>query len=156
MKKITGIDCCKNCPLVLEFFVPYNGKEFKCSHEATYRMIIDNVDVLHPECKLEDDNEISLHIEDAEEVFEILCEIPFEQATMNDNEPPTTRHPSIESLIEQLQRVIDFEEDVKQKNTLLRGIAYSNTNNQKIKEAVRIAKQRFNRRRDQKDYPRRD
>lgn len=39
-----------------------------------------------------------------EDVFEILCTIPFENATMHDSEPPTKRHPGIEQLIEQLQK----------------------------------------------------
>lgn len=41
-----------------------------------------------------------------QEVFEILCEIPFEKATLNDTEPPTSRHAGIEQLIEQLGQAI--------------------------------------------------
>jgi hypothetical protein len=42
-----------------------------------------------------------------EEVFEILCQIPFESPTINDTEPPTERHPGIEQLIKQLEKRID-------------------------------------------------
>ena len=46
---------------------------------------------------------LELNNEYIEEVFEILCEIPFEKATMmSDTEPPTRRHEGIEQLIEQL------------------------------------------------------
>lgn len=45
---------------------------------------------------------LELNNEYIEEVFEILCEIPFEKATTSDTEPPTQRHPGIEQLIEQL------------------------------------------------------
>lgn len=41
------------------------------------------------------------------EVFEILCRIPFEEATMFDSEPPTKRNPGIEQLIDQLSDRID-------------------------------------------------
>lgn len=52
---------------------------------------------------------IRLEIEHVQEVFEILCEIPFEPATMFDSEPPTTRHDGIEQIIGQLQFRIDDE-----------------------------------------------
>ena len=40
------------------------------------------------------------------DVFEILCEIPFESATAQDMEPSTRRHPGIEQLIKQLYAVV--------------------------------------------------
>lgn len=46
---------------------------------------------------------IIIEPEDVQEVFEILCEIPFEKATIHDTEPPTTRHPAIEKIISFLQ-----------------------------------------------------
>jgi hypothetical protein len=46
--------------------------------------------------------ELILNNEYIHEVFEILCEIPFESPTMNDIDPPTKRHPGIEQLISQL------------------------------------------------------
>ncbi|MDP2365188.1 MAG: hypothetical protein Q8M94_15650 [Ignavibacteria bacterium] len=46
--------------------------------------------------------ELKLDNEYIEEVFEILCQIPFEEATTLDSEPPTERHPGIEQLIGQL------------------------------------------------------
>lgn len=49
---------------------------------------------------------LELDEEHIQEVFEILCEIPFEKATMHDTEPPTERHPGIEQLIEQLGQAI--------------------------------------------------
>jgi len=61
-------------------------------------------------------NDVKVHIklildkEHIHEVFEILCEIPFEVATMNDIEPPTSRHPGIEQIIEQLQCYIVDDE----------------------------------------------
>jgi len=50
-----------------------------------------------------------------DEVFEILCEIPFEAPTMSDSEPPTTRHPGIEQLLEQLRPIYNrpFGEEVQ-------------------------------------------
>ena len=41
-----------------------------------------------------------------DEVFEALCEIPFEIATAYDTEPPTLRQPGIEQIIDQLQKEI--------------------------------------------------
>ena len=53
---------------------------------------------------------IKLKEEYAEEVFEILCEIPFEPTSTTDNEPSTMRHPGIEAILTQLQRfVLDDE-----------------------------------------------
>jgi len=53
---------------------------------------------------------IELKEEYAEEVFEILCGIPFEPASMTDSEPPTTRHRGVEDILTQLQRfVLDDE-----------------------------------------------
>lgn len=45
------------------------------------------------------------------EVFEILCGIQFEPATMHDTEPATTRHEGIDRLIEQLRAVMDAQAD---------------------------------------------
>lgn len=53
---------------------------------------------------------LRLENEHVQEVFEILCEIPFEQATMFDSEPPTARHDGIEQIIDQLQIKIAEEE----------------------------------------------
>ena len=44
------------------------------------------------------------------ELHEILCSIPFEDATLHDSEPPTTRHPAVESLIEQIEERMEFLE----------------------------------------------
>ncbi len=46
---------------------------------------------------------IIIEPEDVQEVFEILCEIPFEKSTISDTEPSTTRHPAIEKIIYFLQ-----------------------------------------------------
>jgi hypothetical protein len=54
--------------------------------------------------------ELILNNEYAQEVFEILCEIPFEPAQINDTEPPTKRHPGIEQLISQLADCMGEEE----------------------------------------------
>ena len=55
-----------------------------------------------------------LNDEYVEEVYEILCGIPFESATISDTEPPTKRHPGIEQLIEQLAKQIQkrFDDDM--------------------------------------------
>jgi hypothetical protein len=50
---------------------------------------------------------IEIQEEDAQDVFEILCDIPFEQATVHDSEPPTERHHGIESIIDQLMPFVD-------------------------------------------------
>ena len=52
---------------------------------------------------------IRLENEHVNEVFEIMCKIPFEPATWFDSEPPTTRHEGIEQILEQLQTKIDEE-----------------------------------------------
>jgi hypothetical protein len=44
------------------------------------------------------------------ELHEILCEIPFEAATLHDSEPPTERHPAIESMISELEERMEFFE----------------------------------------------
>jgi hypothetical protein len=49
---------------------------------------------------------IELKDEYAEEVFEIMCLIPFEPTSTTDNEPSTTRHPGIEDILTQLQRFV--------------------------------------------------
>lgn len=41
------------------------------------------------------------------EVFELLCLIPFEKAGTNDSEPLTSRHPGIEQMIKQIDRVLN-------------------------------------------------
>lgn len=48
------------------------------------------------------------------EVFELLCSIPFEKATMNDSEPPTKRHPGIEQLIDQIATKGECEKGKKE------------------------------------------
>jgi len=58
--------------------------------------------------------ELILNNEYIEEVFEILCGIPFESPTMHDSEPPTKRHLGIEQLLEQLAKQIQkrFDDDM--------------------------------------------
>lgn len=41
------------------------------------------------------------------EVFEILCDIPFEKASVHDWEPPASRHPGIEQMLEQIAKVLN-------------------------------------------------
>ena len=41
------------------------------------------------------------------EVFEILCEIPFEKASVHDWDPPTSRHPGVEQMIKQIAKVLN-------------------------------------------------
>jgi hypothetical protein len=55
--------------------------------------------------------QLELDPSDAEEVFEILCEIPFEQPSLEDSEPPQCRQHGIEALISQLQKVVYDETD---------------------------------------------
>lgn len=51
-----------------------------------------------------------LEVEHIQEVYEILCDIPFEKPTMQDTEPPTKRQAGIEQLLEQLEkRIVDDE-----------------------------------------------
>jgi len=40
------------------------------------------------------------------EVFEILCDIPFEKASVHDWDPPSVRHPGIEQMLEQIAKVL--------------------------------------------------
>lgn len=43
---------------------------------------------------------------DVVELHEILCAVPFEITSANDTEPSTKRHRAIESMIEQLERMM--------------------------------------------------
>lgn len=54
---------------------------------------------------------LELDNEHIAEVFEILCGIPFEHATMHDTEPPTKRHAGIEQLIKQLDAELNAQAD---------------------------------------------
>jgi len=47
---------------------------------------------------------IRIKDDDVESIFEIICTIPFEDATLYDMEPPTTRHSGIEDILSQLQK----------------------------------------------------
>jgi len=41
------------------------------------------------------------------DVFELLCSIPFEKASANDSEPPTSRNPGIEQMLTQISEVLN-------------------------------------------------
>ena len=56
---------------------------------------------------------IKVKDEDVVEVFELLCDIPFEKATMLDSEPSTKRHPAIEAILTQLRERIDDNDEEK-------------------------------------------
>lgn len=56
---------------------------------------------------------LEIDLQDAQEVFELMCEIPWEQTQMSDTEPRTDRHPAIESLLSQLQAVLSKDEDIE-------------------------------------------
>lgn len=56
---------------------------------------------------------LELDNEHIAEVFEILCAIPFEQATMHDTEPPTKRYAGIEQLIKQLDAEMNAQGDAE-------------------------------------------
>ena len=62
-----------------------------------------NNELFRLECKMK----IELDDQHLCEVFEILCAIPFEKATMHDWEPPTSRHPGIEQMLEQIAAVLN-------------------------------------------------
>ncbi len=51
--------------------------------------------------------EIELDDQYLYEVYEYLCGIPFEKATAHDWEPPTSRHPGIEQMLEQIAKVLE-------------------------------------------------
>lgn len=54
---------------------------------------------------------LEIDIQDTQEVFELLCGIPFEQTQTHAMEPCTERHPAIESLISQLQEMLADDDD---------------------------------------------
>jgi len=54
---------------------------------------------------------VNVNPEHVVELHEILCGIPFEDPTMNDSEPPTERHPAVESIIKQLEEQLEFFTD---------------------------------------------
>lgn len=84
----------------------------KIENIENIRLINENVRLI-----LEKSGRTMLSINDnqAQEVFEILCSIPFESASISDTEPPTKRHPAIESMIKQLSDIIDQSGEVEQK-----------------------------------------
>lgn len=51
---------------------------------------------------------LKVKLEDMQELFEILCNVPFEITMVNDESPRTTRHPAVESLINQLAPYYDM------------------------------------------------
>ena len=52
---------------------------------------------------------VKIKNKDVQEVFEILCKIPFEEPTAQDLEPSYERHPAIEFIIKQLQERLKDE-----------------------------------------------
>ncbi len=46
---------------------------------------------------------INVNPEHVIELHEILCGITFETATSHDMEPPTERHPAVESILRELE-----------------------------------------------------
>lgn len=58
----------------------------------------------------EDKIQLEIDADDAQEVFEILCRIPFEDPTTHDTEPPTMRQRGIEALISQVGDVLETRE----------------------------------------------
>ena len=42
------------------------------------------------------------------ELHEILCNIPFETATLHDTKPPTERHLAVESIIDELEEYMKY------------------------------------------------
>jgi hypothetical protein len=56
-----------------------------------------------------------LNEEHLQECYEILCDLPFETATMNDIEPPTQRQPGIEQLIAQINGYLQAARELEEK-----------------------------------------
>jgi hypothetical protein len=56
-------------------------------------------------------NSIVIKQEDVQELFEILCDIPYEDPGISDTEPPTKRHSAIEAIINQLRERISEEDE---------------------------------------------
>lgn len=48
---------------------------------------------------------------DAQEVFELLCDIPFELPSLYDSYPPEQRQAGIECMINQLIKILNDEYD---------------------------------------------
>ena len=79
------------------------------------------------------------------EVYEYLCGIPFEKATVHDWEPPTLRHPGIEQMLKQIAEKLDSnekkskdEKDVKQYENVRKDDWYTDS----IEEAADKARSR--------------
>ncbi len=55
----------------------------------------------------------AIHIKDCDlqEVYELLCDIPFDIASSQDNEPPNRRHPAIEFIIGEIESRLKAEEN---------------------------------------------
>lgn len=51
---------------------------------------------------------VNIMPEHVSELHEILCRIPFEPVTSHDSEPPTERHPAIESILRELEEYMEF------------------------------------------------
>ena len=55
MSKKIIVDCCKHCPLKDDAFDPRLKGRFVCTHAATERQIIDDINIVPDWCMLEDD-----------------------------------------------------------------------------------------------------
>jgi len=83
-------------PNLHRYILDHKDADHKSAEAVIYGLIGENDEYKKKSIIIGDD--------DLQEVFEILCEIPFETATMHDNEPPTKRHPAIEAIISHLQK----------------------------------------------------
>ena len=87
----------------------------KCS-EAEYRFRCP-IEIFAPDGSYDSSKEptklafVKVDLDTISEFYEILCDIPFEKATMADSEPPTERHPAVESMIEQLGTIIESTDE---------------------------------------------
>ena len=118
--RIIKVKCCEECP--------YHDKTlWVCNHNDTtnnfiLRNAFDSFPIWCPLRNTEEDEEdtsglvelinIMLTPEDAAMFFEILCELPYRKATSYDNEPPTEREESVESVINQLYTHLHYDEEV--------------------------------------------
>ena len=83
-------------PNLHRYIMDHKDADHKSAEAVIYGLIGEN-DVFKKKAIIIGDGDI-------QEVFEILCEIPFESATMHDTEPPTKRHPAIEMILSHLQK----------------------------------------------------
>ncbi len=83
------------------YILDHKDADHKSAEAVIYGLIGENDEYKKTSVKIKN--------EDVQEVFEILCKIPFEEPMAHDSEPSYERHPAIERIITKLQERLKNE-----------------------------------------------